>query len=313
MNQILYTGDEVISGKSTEKVKKQGNTLPVSGIILFFAISIIILGICIIAGSLYGKNRINQTVEASIEPEVEIKRDDENNIIQITATHIRGITELAYQWNDEEKIVIDGKNKESVSTIIDLIGGENTLRVSVTEENGKTKILEKKVVAGNIPEIELEAVANGVKVIITNEDAIEYVEYSWNEEEPQRIEVGENQYEGIINAPQGEHILKIEVVSVIGLKATKEQKVVGDTEPTLNIQSKLVNGKATFVIDAEDDEKITTLTISHNGGENQVIEVNEPTYHYEVTMTEGEQNTIIVTVTNLNGLQKTRGVKFTNK
>lgn len=313
MNQILVTGDEQVTVKVTEKVQKQKKTLPINGIILFFAISIIILGICIIAGSIYSKQKINETVQASIQPEVQLERDDENNTIEITVTHIRGITTLAYQWNDEEETVIKGNNQKRVSTVIDLIGGENTLKVSVTEENGKVKKLEKSFVAGNIPEITLEAVANGVEVIATNEDEIEYVEYSWDDEEPQKIEVGQKEYEGIINAPKGEHILKIEVVSVIGLKAAKEQKVVGDTEPTLTIQSKLVNGKATFIIDAEDDEKIKTLTIVHNGGESQVIEVNEATYHYEVTMTEGEQNTILVTVTNINGLQKMKGARFTNK
>ena len=309
MNQILYTGDENIQ----KPVKKQKKVLPINVIVLFFAISIIILGICIIAGSIYAKNKINETVEASIEPEITIERDDENNTIKITATHIREITELAYQWNDEEQTKIDGKNQKTVSTMIDLIGGENTLKVSVTEENGKTKTLEKTFVAGNIPEIELEAVANGVKVIVTSEDKIKYVQYTWDEEEAQKIEVGDTKYEGIINAPSGLHLLKIEVVNENGIKAELTREVIGDTEPTLKIQSKLVNGMATFVIDAEDDEKITTLTIAHNGGENQVIEVNELVYHHEVTMTEGEENTIIVTVTNINGLQKTRGVKFTNK
>lgn len=294
-------------------VKKQKKVLPINTIVLFFAISIIILGICIITGSIYSKIKINETVEASIEPEITIERDDEENTIKITATHIRGITELSYQWNDEEATTIAGGNKKSVSTIIDLIGGENTLKVSVTEENEKTKTVEKTFVAGNIPEIELKAVANGVKVIITSEEKIDYVQYTWDEGEAQKVEVGKKEYEGIINAPTGLHVLKIEVVDVNGIKSELEKEVIGDTEPTLSIQSKLVDGKATFVIDAEDDENIKTLTIVHNSGENQVIEVNEKTYHYEVPMTEGEQNTILVTVTNINGLQKTKGVRFNNK
>ena len=75
MNQILYTGDENIQ----KPVKKQKKVLPINVIVLFFAISIIILGISIIAGSIYAKNKINETVEASIEPEITIERDDENN------------------------------------------------------------------------------------------------------------------------------------------------------------------------------------------------------------------------------------------
>ena len=51
MNQILVTGDEQVTAKVTQKVKKQKNVLPVNGIVVFYAISIIILGICLISGS----------------------------------------------------------------------------------------------------------------------------------------------------------------------------------------------------------------------------------------------------------------------
>ena len=265
-----------------------------------------------ISGSVYAKEKINQTVEASIKPEITVERNDENNTIEIKVTHIRGIKTVTYRWNDEEETTVDGKNRKSITETIDLIGGENTLKITVTEENGEIKIFEKTFIAGNIPEIELEAVANGVKIIASSEEILDYVQYSWDNGEMQKIEVGEKEYEGIINAPKGQHTLKIEVVDVNGMKASKEQPVVGETEPTLNVQSKLVNGKATFVIDAEDDENISTVTIIHNGGEKQVIDVNAKTYHKEIIMTEGELNTIIVTVTNVNGLPKTRRVKFEN-
>lgn len=313
MNQILITGEEQIIGKVTKKVEKQKKVLPINGIIVFYAISIIILGICMISGSVYAKEKINETVEASIKPEITVERNDENNKIQIAVTHIRGIKTLTYRWNDEDAITIDGNNRKSINETIELIGGENTLKISVTEENGQIKTFEKTFIAGNIPEIELEAVANGVKIIATSEEKIDYVQYSWDDGKIQKIEVGEKKYEGIINAPKGKHLLKLEVVDINGMTAQKEQNVVGDTEPTVKVESKLINGKATFVINAEDDEKITTLEIIHNGGEKQTIEVNAKTYHKEVIMTEGEENSIIVRATNINGLAKTRGVRFNNK
>jgi len=309
VNQILITGEEL----KKEPVKKQKKVLPINPIVIFYAISIIILGICMISGSVYAKEKINERVEASIQPEVEFERDEENNTVKISATHIRGITKLTYRWNEEEEVIIDGQNRNSISTTIDLIGGKNILNVSVTEENGQTKTFQKTYIAGNIPEIELEAIANGVKIIAISEEIIDYIQYCWDDEEAQKIEVGEEQYEGIINAPKGEHVLKIEVVDVNNMIAKKEQKVIGDTEPTLNVQSKLVNGKATFVIDAEDDESIKSIEIIHNGGENQIINVNAKTYHNEVIMTEGETNTIIVTAINQNGLPKTRRIRFENK
>ena len=309
MNQILVTGDE----KVTQKVKKQHKVLPINGIVGFFAISIIILGICIISGSIYAKEKINKAVEASIKPEITVERIEEDNILAINVTHIRGIQTVKYRWNDEEEVTIDGKNRKNINETIELIGGENTLKIAVTEENGQIKTFQKTFIAGNIPEIELEAVSNGVKLIASSEEIIDYVQYSWDDGEMQKIEVGKEKYEGIINAPKGQHTLKIEVVDVNKMKAIKQQVVVGDTEPTVNVQSKLVNGKATFVIDAEDDENIKTITIIHNGGEQQVINVNAKTYHGEITMTEGAENTIIVTAINKNNLQKMRAVKFNNK
>lgn len=304
MNQILITGEEKV------KVKKQKKVLPIKPIVAFYAISIIILGICMISGSVYAKDKINEMVEANTKPSVEITRNDDDNTVEINVKHIRGITRIAYRWNDEKETVIDGKNRKSILETIDLIGGENTLTVSITEENGQTVTYEKTYTVGNIPEIKLEAVSNGVKLTATSEQTIDYIQYNWDDGEKQKIDVGEKQYEGIINAPKGQHTLKIEVVDVNNMKAKKEQLVVGDTEPTLTVKPEYVDGKVAFVIDAEDDEKITKVEITHNGGQKQVINVNDNTYHKAVMMTEGETNTIIVTVTNVNGLSTTLRKKF---
>lgn len=318
MNQILVTGDErvVENVKKVEKVKKEKKLLPINGIIMFYAISIIILGICMISGSVYAKEKINQTVEASIRPEITVERNDEDNTLQIAVSHkLRTIKSVTYKWNDEEEITIQGDGKKSITETIDLIGGENTLKIIATEENGQTSTFEKKY---KVTKIDLESVTNGVKLTITSGEVIDYMEYTWDDGEMQKIQVGEKIYEGIINTPVGEHILKIEVTNINGVTTTKQQEVIGevvveDEEPTVKVEPKLVNGKSTFVIDVEDDESITTLEIVHNGGEKQVINVNAKTYHKEITMTEGEINTLIIRATNINGTQKTRGVKFDNK
>lgn len=313
MNQILITGEEKVQVKKEKKEKK---VVPINGIVSFFAITIIILGICMISGSVYAKDKINSVVEANAKPQVEINRNDEDNTIEINVQHIRNITKIVYRWNDEEETVLYGKNGESsknVSETIDLIGGKNTLSVGITEENGETVTYEKTYTAGNIPEIKLEAVSNGVKVIATSETTIDYISYNWDDGEEEKITVGDKNYEGTINAPRGQHTLKIEVVDTNNMKANKTQTVVGDTEPTLEIKPQYVDGKVAFVINASDDEKITKVEITHNGGEKQVIDVNDLTYKKDIIMTTGETNTLIVKVTNLNGLAKTSRVKFDNK
>ena len=316
MNQILITGEEKVQVKKEKKEKKEKKVVPINGIVSFFAITIIILGICMISGSVYAKDKINSVVEANAKPQVEINRNDEDNTIEINVKHIRNITKIVYRWNDEEETVLYGKNGESsknVSETIDLIGGKNTLSVGITEENGETVTYEKTYTAGNIPEIKLEAVSNGVKVIATSETTIDYISYNWDDGEEEKITVGDKNYEGTINTPRGQHTLKIEVVDTNNMKANKTQTVVGDTEPTLEIKPQYVDGKVAFVINASDDEKITKVEITHNGGEKQVIDVNDLTYKKDIIMTTGETNTLIVKVTNLNGLAKTSRVKFDNK
>ena len=307
MNQILITGDEKV------KVKKEKKVLPIKVIVSFFAICIMILGICMISGGVYAKDKINDVVEANAKPQVDINRNDDNNTVEINIKHIRGIKQISYRWNDEEENIIDGKNQKNISETIDLIGGQNTLTVTITEENGQSVTYEKQYKVGNIPVIKLEAVSNGVQLNSTSETKIDYIVYNWDDGEEQKIEVGNTSYEGIINAPKGKHILKIRVVDVNQMEAKKEQEVVGDTEPTATVKPQYVDGKVAFVIDAEDDENITTVEITHNGGAKQSENVGNTTYHKTVEMTEGETNTLIVTVTNINGLQKTLRVKFDNK
>ena len=266
-----------------------------------------------ISGGVYAKGKINDVVEANAKPQVDINRNDDNNTVEINIKHIRGIKQISYRWNDEEENVIDGKNQKNISETIDLIGGQNTLTVTITEENGPSVTYEKQYKVGNIPVIKLEAVSNGVQLNSTSETKIDYIVYNWDDGEEQKIEVGNTSYEGIINAPKGKHILKIRVVDVNQMEAKKEQEVVGDTEPTATVKPQYVDGKVAFVIDAEDDENITTVEITHNGEAKQSENVGNTTYHKIVEMTEGETNTLIVTVTNINGLQKTLRVKFDNK
>lgn len=322
MNQILITGDENYKNNKNKKEKqkkqkqpkipKETTTVGINSIVIFFSISIIILGICLISGSVYAKEKINTTVEASIKPNVETIRNDDNNTLEIKVTHIRGISQIAYRWNNDDEVIINGNNQEEVSQVIDLLGGKNTLSITVTEENGQTVTYEKQFTVGNIPEITLEAVSNGVKLTATSEVEIQYISYAWDNGEPTQIEVGNTTYEGTIETPQGRHTLNLEVVDINNNKGTKEQVVVGDTAPTLTVNPARVDEKLVFTIDAEDDEEISRIEITLNDGEKQVIEVNAKTYHGEVDIVDGE-NRLVVTAYNLNNLSVTSRKLFRNE
>lgn len=136
-----------------------------------------------ISGSVYAKDKINEVVLASAKPQVDITRNDDDNTVEINVNHVRGIARIAYKWNNDEETVIDGNNRKNISEKIDLIGGENTLTVTIAEENGQSVTYEKKYQVGNIPVIKLEAVSNGVKLTATSEAKIENIVYNWDEGE----------------------------------------------------------------------------------------------------------------------------------
>ena len=74
MNQILDTGEEQFKNNNInygnynqnkkQKVYKEKSVIEINKIVIFIAISILILGICIIAGSIYAKDKINKNIEA---------------------------------------------------------------------------------------------------------------------------------------------------------------------------------------------------------------------------------------------------------
>ena len=308
MNQILITGEEI--NKETKKEKK---VVEINKIVIFFAVCITILGICIVFAGIYSKIKTNQTVEANTKPVVQIEKNDSNNTVDIKINHIRGIKEIKYKWNNEEETIINGNNQKDIFEQIELKGGKNTLTVTVVDENNQTVSYQKEYTVGNIPQIKLEAVSNGIKVMINCEDTIQNIKYSWDNENEQKIDINATVYEGIINAPKGQHTLYIVATTTEGIEATKSQLVVGDTEPTLNIKADIINGKLSFVVDAEDDEQITKVEIILNEGETQVIDVNDKTYHKEIEMTDGILNKLMVTVYNVNGLKSTLGASFNNE
>lgn len=308
MNQILITGEEI--NKETKKEKK---VVEINKIVIFFAVCITILGICIVFAGIYSKIKTNQTVEANTKPVVQIEKNDSNNTVDIKINHIRGIKEIKYKWNNEEETIINGNNQKDIFEQIELKGGKNTLTVTVVDENNQTVSYQKEYTVGNIPQIKLEAVSNGIKVMINCEDTIQNIKYSWDNENEQKIDINDTVYEGIINAPKGQHTLYIVATTTEGIEATKSQLVVGDTEPTLNIKADIINGKLSFVVDAEDDEQITKVEIILNEGETQVIDVNDKTYHKEIEMTDGILNKLMVTVYNVNGLKSTLGASFNNE
>ena len=312
MNQILVTGNEEEKYKKKKSpVKTRKSVAGINSIVIFYAISVIILGVCMISGSVYAKEKINETVEANTKPTIEINRNDDTNTIDLEVSHIRGIKEIKYKWNNDEENIIEGNNQKKIQRTIPLIGGQNTLTVSVTEENGQTVSYEKTYTVANLPQVELSSVSNGIKINVSSQEKLEYIIYKWDNGTEEKINTQENIYEGIINAPGGKHTLEVKAVDEKGNIGTKTQVIVGDTAPTVTIKAEIINEKRMFIIDAEDDTGLSKIEITLNGDVIEQIDSNTKTYHKEVEILTGE-NKLLVQVYNVNNLETKKGALYKN-
>ena len=111
--------------RNTINPVKTKKLVKINSIVIIYAIGAILLGICLIAGSIYAKGKINETVKANAKPTVEINRNDDTNTIDIEVSHIRGIKEIRYKWNNEAEEIINGNNQKTIKQTIPLIGGQN--------------------------------------------------------------------------------------------------------------------------------------------------------------------------------------------
>ena len=110
MNQILDTGEENLR-KKVNQTKKVKRVLPVNVIVVFFALGIIILGICMISGSVYAKDKINEVVLASAKPQVDITRNDDDNTVEINVNLNRWRKHIN-SYNSRRKWTISNIRKE---------------------------------------------------------------------------------------------------------------------------------------------------------------------------------------------------------
>ena len=156
-------------------------------------------------------------------------------------------------------------------------------------------------------EIKFSSVADGVKLNITSAVQLKTIEYWWDEEEPTVVETAETVNETIVPTKQGTHTLTVKVTDIKEYQKTKEQLVIGDSEPELTIGT---DGISNYVIKAKDDEQLTKIIIKVNE-QLEEIEINSKTFEKAVPIPVGD-SLIEVTVYNLNELSVNKKAKITN-
>ena len=131
--------------------------------------------------------------------------------------------------------------------------------------------------------------------------------YYWdeNEADAKQFTVNDVKTETLIDVLEGTHTLNVVALDTNGNKTTKQQKVIGDNKPELEVKT---NGKV-FRIISSDDEALAKIEYSLNSGEVQTEEINQKEYKKDLELANGK-NTLTVTVYNSNGLIATTTVEY---
>lgn len=308
MNQILSTSMPTNNNKKS----KSSQPIAIGSILKFFAIAMSIFGILLVGVGGYSiyKGQSNQKDE-NIEPTISIENKTDNTIM-LKITHKKNIDRVEYNWNNNEKIVVNGNNGKYLEKEINIPSGTNTLHVLVVDVDGKEMTYEKQYELES--NIDIEVSGNKIRITSEGDKTISYMTYRWDEEEEKTIQINSTSVDEEIEAIKGLHTLTVILVDEDNNTDTKQQKINGVSKP------KIVMGideqKEHFVIQASDEEKLSKIEFILNKKENQKYVLNlenkdlkEIQYRLpdDLKLKDGE-NIIEVTVYNSSGVSESTGV-----
>ena len=304
MNQIL-----AVERPQAKRKHKSG----INSILTVFAVILMIFGLGLTSSGGYAfykslsSNVDNNVVStSSSKPVITIERESASTI-NIVVTHDKAIANVTYTINDEEPVQIDGKNQKEIKQEVELPVGSSTINITAKDVNGISSSYESQTEVEEKPTITLEKVDGKIKATVTSKINIDYIMYYWdeNEADAKQFTVNDVKTETLIDVLEGTHTLNVVALDTNGNKTTKQQKVIGDNKPELEVKT---NGKV-FRIISSDDEALAKIEYSLNSGEVQTEEINQKEYKKDLELANGK-NTLTVTVYNSNGLIATTTVEY---
>lgn len=312
MNQILITENDNLNkkpkSKSKNKVKKSSGSTDIAKILRVFAVLIFVYGLALSGSGAYAIMQSIEQAEANITPEVTMQRTGNNVIIYIKSQN--GIRTISYAWNESLEKVIQGKNQTEAEVEVTVPIGESKLNISVIDSQGtKYKFIKNFIQLEDdttSPQIEFAAIDSGVKIIATDDTALDYIIYKYGDEEEVRIDAEQDNQTTIevtVPVTQGQASLTVEAVDKSQNSVTEEQEIKGVKKPIVTVTLD-ENDPSYIVIKATDEEGIRMVSYYVNGQEYKTdpnISLNITKFEWRQRLDSGE-NTITVHVYNVNEL-----------
>lgn len=302
MNQIL---DYAPNNKS----KKSGGS---DKIVRVFAVILILFAIALIAVVVYGmienKNQMNSESNQITYADISVNIEDAQATIKVT--HDKNIQRLIYSWNTSSERTIRGSEKYMEETI-DVPAGDNTLHIKVIDENGVETTHNEEVSSEQgvdiiNPIIELKVVENKLQIKVTDETALDFMTYRWNEEEEETVyaEEGSKEIVAEIEILKGENDLTIVAVDGSSNTTTETKKFIGLKKPELTVT--LSEDGSQIVINATHENGIESVAYNFNNVDYNV-DIGEGTPNSIELKQDLEigYNRIIITVKSVDGAETT--------
>lgn len=301
MNQIL---DYMPNHKSN----KSGGS---DKVVRVFAIILILFALGLISvvgyGMLANKNDVNQEVQQKTQANITVEVKDAQ--VTISVTHDKNIQKLIYSWNTSSEKTIKGSGKYMEETI-NAPAGDNTLHIKVIDEIGTETTYDEEVSSEQgvdiiNPVIELKVTEDKkLKIIATDETALDFMTYRWNEEEEQTVyaEEGSKEVSTEIEILKGENDLTVVAVDGSSNTTTETKSFTGLTKPEIVVT--LSADGSSIDIAATHENGIESVAFNFNNVDYNVdIGNDKPTSIQFSQKLEVGYNRIIITVKSVDGTE----------
>lgn len=240
MNQILNS--EPNMNKNNYKMpNRNGST---DKIIRAFAFCMIIFAVGLISSGVYSymKNQdYTEEIQAQEKTNANITAEEIDNTVKIEVSHDKPIIQLAYSWNGKKENKIQGEGN-TLEKIIDLPAGNNTLLIKVTDEDNVETTFEKSFESENgvdiiNPEISLEVKESKLVITATDESALDYLTYRWNDDEEKVVKPDEDKtkIQVEVDIMKSSNDITISAVDSNNNTTTETKTFVGVTNPEIVI------------------------------------------------------------------------------
>ncbi len=314
MNQILVT--EVDKKKKKKKNRNTTTSIEIAKIVRFFAVFIIIFGLCLIGHSSYALYRDTKASNTENLASISITRI--NDTLNVDVQSVYNIENFKYSWENSEQRSIPENSKSFQEEII--LPSENSiLTIILEDETGRAVTYTKDIIMDGIdiakPTISIDQQATSIRIKAEDETEIDYMTYKIDNGEEIRIDKNNPADKTIEYAitqaeiGRGTHTITVTAVDSSGNTATDESEVVISTERP-EIKNLYVNQETgELMIEAADADGIQSIEVNLNGAVYKMDDVNRTEATFTLDLVEGT-NTFSIKVENVNGLSVTGSMEF---